>query len=319
MPKLCLAIALPILAFIVVGSPLASAADEISGAPSTIVARQGEAVVTLEDVDAFAAGIPEAQRGGFFNSPTRIENAILGMLMQKQLAAEARKLGLDKDPVVQTQVRRAEDEALSKARMQRFREDLKLPDFNGLAQEEYIAHKRDYVARGKLVVKHVLIGTKDRSEAEAMKIAETVEKEARSRPDQFEALVEKYSDDPSKSANHGEMEDAGDASKYVPEFAAASAKLSKPGEISPIVKTEYGFHVIKLVERTPDKPRTFAEVKPEIVARLRNEYIEKQARTHTDTLRNLPLDANADLVASLRTRYDNAAASANTKPAQQKP
>jgi peptidyl-prolyl cis-trans isomerase C len=149
----------------------------------------------------------------------------------------------------------------------------------------------------------VLIDTKGRGEAEALKLAETVQKEARAHPDQFDALVEKYSDDPSKGANRGRMDDAGDASRYVAEFAAAATKLAKPGEISPVVKTEYGYHVLKLVERTADKPRAFAEVKPEIVARLRSEYIDKQVRTYSDTLRNQPLDANPDLVASLRTRY----------------
>ena len=104
----------------------------------------------------------------------------------------------------------------------------------------------------------------------------------------------------------GVIEDAGDASKYVPEFAVAASALKKPGDVSAPVKTSYGFHVIKLMERTSDKPASFAEMKDQIVSRLRSEYIEKQVRTFTDTLRNLPIDANADLVASLRTRFGDA-------------
>lgn len=282
-----------------------SAADGLTGTPSTIVASQGGATVTLEDIDAFANGIPESQRGGFFNSPARIQTTISNLLVQKQLAADARKLGMDKEPLVQAQMHQAADEALGKARMQRFRTDLKVPDLDALAHEEYIGHKENYVTRGKLVVRHVLIGTKERSEADALKLAETVEKEARAHPDQFDALVERYSDDPSKGQNHGEMSDAGNSSKYLPPFVAAASKLKKVGEISPLVKTSYGYHILKLVDRTDDKTRAFSEVKPEIVARLRNEYIDKQVRTFADTMRNLPLDANPDLVASLRSRYDS--------------
>lgn len=281
-------------------------ADSLPGAPSTVVARQGTASVTLQDLDAFAARMPPGERPGFFNSPARIQNVIQTLLLQKQLADEARAAGLDKAPGVQAQLALAQTEELGKVRMEHFRADLKIPDFTALAQEEFIAHKEKYITRGKLVVKHVLISTKTRSEADAKALAETVDKEAKAHPDQFDALVEKYSDDPSKSTNHGELSDAGDASRYVPEFAKAARALTKSGEISPPVETSFGFHVIKLIERTPDKVPTFAEEKGVIVKQLRAAYIDKQVRTHSDELRNLPLDANADLVASLRTRYGSA-------------
>lgn len=290
------------------------AGDAATG-PSTVVASQGGVVVTLDDIDAFAKSIPEGQRAGFFGKPQRIENTVTNLLLQKQLAAEARKLGLDKESIAQVQLRLAEDEALAKLRMQRLRESMKMPDFNQLAKEDYIANKKSYITRGALTVKHILVDTKERSDAEALTLAKKIETDVRAHPDQFDALVEKYSEDPSKESNHGRMDDAGDASKYVPEFAEASAKLTKPGEISPIVKTKYGYHIIKLIERTADKPRTFEQMQYEIVNRLRNEYTEKQLRNHVDTLRNLPMDANADLVASLRERYDRPS---TTTPAQPK-
>ena len=295
---------------LVLAAPICTAGGPSPGAPSTVVASQGGAIVTLEDLDAFANGIPEAQRAGFFNSPTRIENLITQLLLQKQLAAEARANGLDKTPLVRKQVALAEEDALGKARMQQVRDDLKLPDFDELAQEEYQAHKESHVVHGTLDVEHILIGTGKRSEAEAKALAETVEKEAIAHPDRFEALVEKYSDDPSKADNHGLMHDAGDSKKYVREFAEAASALKKPGDLSPIVKTSYGFHILKLVKRTADRTPTFADVKKEILAKLRSDYLDKQVKLHADTLRNLPLDANAELVASLRTRYLDASKSA---------
>jgi len=159
-----------------------------------------------------------------------------------------------------------------------------------------------------LNVKHVLISTKERGEDEAKAIADTVEKEAKAHPDQFDALVEKYSEDPSKTANKGLMTDAG-SNRYMPAFSDAAKALKKPGDISPIVKTKYGFHIIKLVERTAEHQQTFADVREQVVEQLRAEFIEKALKNFTDTLRNLPVDANPELVASLRTRYGSAPAS----------
>jgi peptidyl-prolyl cis-trans isomerase C len=271
-------------------------------APSTVVASQGGVSITLDDIDAFAAGIPDERRAGFFNSPSRIENLLSQLLVQKQLAAEARAIGLDKDAKVQRQIALATEDALSKARMLKFRDELKIPDFNQLAQEEFIAHKETYIEHGRIDVKHVLIGTKTRSDADAKALAETVLKEATAHPDQFDALIEKYSDDPSKMQNHGVMADAGDK-KYVREFSAAANALKKPGELSPLVKTDFGYHVLQLIARTPDRKPAFAEVKDQIVAKLRSDYVEKQLKAHGDELRNRPLDANAELVGSLRGRY----------------
>lgn len=272
-------------------------------APAAVVATQGSVSVTLEDLDAFAARMPIGQRAGFFNSPTRIEGVITNLLVQKQLANEARKAGLDRDPEVARQVALATDDTLGNARLQRFRADVKVPDFSELAQEEYLAHKENYATAGKLTVKHVLIATKSRSAAEAKTIADTVAKEAKAYPDQFDALIEKYSDDSSKAANHGLMEQVGEKGKYAAEFTKAAKALGKPGDISPVVSTAYGFHVLRLVERTPDHQRSFDEVRLEIVARLGSEYVDKAVKNHTDELRNQPMDANADVVASLRTRY----------------
>lgn len=269
---------------------------------STVVARQGSATVTLADVDAFAQRIPPKDRAGFFDNPQRLEALISNLLTQKQLAAEARAAGLDKQPATTAQIDIAVDEVLSKQRLINMRETAKVPDLSELAQEQYIAHKEKYVIPGTLNVKHVLISDKSRSEEEAKAIADTVDKEAKASPDKFDELVEKYSDDPSKSSNKGLMTQAA-SDRYDPAFSRAAEDLKNPGDISPVVKTKLGFHVLKLVSRTPDQQKKFAEVSDQILAQLRDEYVDKAVKEHTDALKNQPLDANQDLVASLRSRY----------------
>jgi peptidyl-prolyl cis-trans isomerase C len=277
-------------------------APSSAGMPSTVVAKQGTAIVTLADIDAFAARIPEKERPGFFDNPTRLQNLILQLLSQKQLADEARKADLDKTPAVRGQIDMATEEVLSRARMENLKAGIKLPDFEARAKEEYIGHKDVYAVPGDLTVQHVLISTKTRDDKDAKALAETVEKEAKAHPDQFDALVDKYSEDESKATNKGVMKGV-TKTGYVAAFVDASKALKKPGEISPPVRTKFGYHVIKLVSRTADTQQSFAEVHDRIVANLKADFVNKTVQKHVDEIRNQHIDANEALVASLRTRY----------------
>ncbi|MET0230153.1 MAG: peptidylprolyl isomerase [Rhodanobacteraceae bacterium] len=296
----------------------------VAGAPSsdTVIATQGTAKLTFGDIDAFAARMEERQRPGFFNSPKRLENLVSTLLVTRQLATEAEQEGLEKDPAVQAQIRIATEEILSRARMEHMRSELKLPDFNKLAKEQYVGHKEKYAVPARIDVKHVLISTDKHTDEEAKTIAEDVQKQAAANPGDFDALVEKYSEDTSKPANHGLMPDV-TTKRYAAPFAAAAAALKVPGEISPVVKTKFGYHVVKLVTRTSESPQTFEQAKPQIVEQLRTDYITKQLSEHTDTLRNGHIDANPELIASLRDRYgappsvsDPAATASDAKPPQ---
>lgn len=275
--------------------------------PSTVLVRQADAMVTLDDVDTFAAGIPEGQRPAFFSSPVRVQGMLTNLLTQKQLAAKARQEGLDKDPTVQRQMALVVEKALAEAQVQNFRKNVKTPDLTKLAQEEFLAHKSKYAIKGHLEVKHVLISTRNRSGAEARSLAEDILKQAKAHPDQFDALIEKYSEDPDKARNHGLLSGVNAEGKYAASFVSAAKALKKSGDLAPVTETPYGFHVIQLVESTPDQPQTFAQVGPDIIARLKSEYVEKTVKEYTDGLRNQKLDTNRDLVDSLRTRYGSLA------------
>ena len=305
-------------AFLCLASHGISSARAEGNGIQNVVASQGGAAVTLDEIDAFAQRIPESDRAQFFNSPKRIEALINNMLLQKQLAALARKEGLDKSPdLLKTAAEGGiSDEVLAKAEMNRFRTEIKVPDMAALAQEEYLAHKEQYATPAVLEVRHILISIHSRSEQETKDLADRVYEEVTKNPPQFEELVRKYSDDPSKANNEGVLKQV-DEKTYDADLVAAARKLEKPGDISPLVKTSYGFEIIKLIKKEPAKPRSYDEVKDQIVETLRASYTEKTLKERIDTLRNKPLDANPELVASLRDRYlISAVPKAEEKPAK---
>ena len=297
-------------------------ADEQKPLKPGVVAVQSGVEVTLQDIDAEASAIPEKDRAGFFDSPQRIENTIMNLLQKKELAAEARAQHLERDPAVKAQMDIAVDGALAKAQIDHYRKSLKLPDFEVLAKEYYVSHKDEFVDKGEVVVDHVLVSTKERPDSDALALINKVEAEAKAHPDRFGDLVEKYSDDPSKTNNHGRITNAA-SPKMAKAFAEAATNLHEPNEISPVVKTQFGYHVLKFIQRAPDQQLPFETVHDRIVARLKSNFIDTQMTQYSNEFRGKPLQANPDLVASLRTRYlpegavlpEDAAAAAKAKEA----
>lgn len=69
---------------------------------------------------------------------------------------------------------------------------------------------------------------------------------------QFSTLAILYSEDPGSAARGGELGFSGRA-EFVPEFSAVAFNLNDPKKVSKIVETEYGFHIIQLIEKRGDR------------------------------------------------------------------
>src|SRR5580765_8510516 len=210
------------------------------------IVTQGDATATLADVEGFLRQqVPEDKRQGFLSSPSRVNQMLIGILRDKELANQAVAMKLDQDPQVQAQLAYARSQILSAQRMRALEASLKMPSFEEVAKEQYLAHKSDYVSPKVVDVQHVLITLKGHTDDEAKALADKIHAEAVANPAGFDELVAKYSEDPSKAGNKGMIPGA-TSGGYVPEFAAAANKLKTVGEISPVVKTSYGYHVLKL-------------------------------------------------------------------------
>ncbi|MDD5709583.1 MAG: peptidylprolyl isomerase [Candidatus Marinimicrobia bacterium] len=120
--------------------------------------------------------------------------------------------------------------------------------------------------RFEINVSHILIGyrgprnTHSRSREEAEALAEEVA--AALNADNFYDLAEKYSDDPSREQNRGNL-GWGRSGNWVDAFEDAAFKL-EPGEISGPVETPFGFHFIKLNERRELSVEPFETMRPEL-------------------------------------------------------
>lgn len=279
------------------GAVAGHAADE-----NVQIASQGGSSITLADIRAYLRHMPEDRWPGFLESSKRVDQMIITILRNRQLAKQAVDLKLDQAPGVKAEIQLSAEEILASTRMAEFEKGLDIPPLSLAAKEEYTAHKKDYARPAQVVVQHILISTTSRSDAEAKALAEKVFKEAQANPQSFEQLVEKYSDDPSKVNNLGTIPDA-TSEKMAPAFAATAAKLSKPQEISAPVRTAFGYHVLKLIENQPATQFTFDAVKDQIEAKLKANYIAEQRKNFLGKLDAGTPTVNPDIAQLLHDTF----------------
>lgn len=115
---------------------------------------------------------------------------------------------------------------------------------------------------------HILITVGKGGDAAAKKLAEEVLAQAKAGKD-FGELAKKYSQDPGSAQNGGDLGWA-DRTAYVKPFADALFSMS-PGEIRGPVKTEFGYHIIRLDAIQAGKTKSVEEAKPELEAQIRKD------------------------------------------------
>jgi peptidyl-prolyl cis-trans isomerase D len=116
--------------------------------------------------------------------------------------------------------------------------------------------------------RHILVATDGKSDAEKKTLrtkADDLAKQAKGGAD-FAELARKNSDDSGNAPNGGDLGTFG-RGQMVKEFEDTAFSL-KPGEVSSVVTTQFGYHVIKLEEKNPSKVTPFEQVKGELEAEL---------------------------------------------------
>jgi peptidyl-prolyl cis-trans isomerase D len=140
-------------------------------------------------------------------------------------------------------------------------------------QRFYNDNIAQYQTPEQIRASHILLNTAGKDEATVRKQAEDILSQARAGAD-FAALAVKFSEDEGSKVNGGDL-DYFSRGRMVPEFETAAFAL-EPGQISDLVKTQYGFHIIKLADRKPAVTRAFDEVRPQIEEQLKAQRTDQQ-------------------------------------------
>ncbi len=243
--------------------------------PDTVVLSVGDTKITAAEFDQIVAALPAQYQSQMHTLAGRKQFAD-SYAQVLTLVQEGKRRHVDEEPGYKAQVSFQAANILAGLTYQQMNKDLKLDDAE--VHKYYDDHKADFE---EIHARHILIrfkgsplavkpGEKDLTEEEALTKAQEVRKKLVDGAD-FASLASQESDD-TQTASHGGDLNFFRHNQMVPPFDEAAFKLSV-GELSPPVKTPFGYHLIKVDEK---RSKSFEEAKPEIERRLRPEMARKE-------------------------------------------
>lgn len=206
------------------------------------------------------------------------------LYVRRAMAAEVEKLQLTADPVVAAALQTARDRVLADMMLARIDAANTPSDENldKLALSQYRSDPKKYESPAAVNTRHILIrsntpGAKGRAELLLQQLQSGYD---------FDKLAQAESQDPRSAARGGEVGFA-TRGKMVPPFEAAAWALKQPGDLSGIVQTEYGFHIIKLIAKREAGVRPFEEVREQIRAEVLTNLLNEARKAESQRLLGL--------------------------------
>lgn len=301
-PRILLRIASALAAASLAGSALAQL-------PADVLVRGPEVTLTRADWTAEMSRIPADQRTPFATSPTRVQTALNNLLVNRTLGERARARGLDKDPVVQRRLVLEADRVLALLLLEKVDAEAgaefdRATELNlARARELYAIDRAKYSVPELIDMSHILFETTKRGGDAALAAANDARAKLLAGAD-FVALAATVSEDPSVAANKGRL-GPGPRGRFDPAFEAAAFALKNPGDVSEPVLTRFGYHVIRLESRTPSRQQSFDEVREQILAELRQKYVNEARDATLAAIRtDKRLEVNQQAVDALVVKVD---------------
>ncbi|CAI06993.1 probable rotamase [Aromatoleum aromaticum EbN1] len=206
--------------------------------------------------------MPEQGRAELMASEKRLRDFVAQLFAVRKLSDEARARTLDAGE--RWKIDASMERAAAQVQLDHLVNGQELPDFDKAAREFYVAHPEQFVQPEQVHAQHVLIKSEGRSKEEALVLAKQVVAQANKDSQDFGKLAAEFTEDPSGKANGGDLGFFARGSMVKP-FEDAIFGLKSPGEIVGPVESQFGFHVIRLVERKAETTIPFDEVKDKLV------------------------------------------------------
>lgn len=261
--------AVALACMLAMAAPVTQAAEN----PKAVLV-QGQGVsITVQDVLGAAQNIPPEQRAQVLGQPSLVRQMAGDLLMNRILAQQAQKQGLQRDPALVAALQQARDRVLATARMVELDAQSRPSAQAAEAQAHsiYLAQPERFQTKTPEVhASHILIsGKDDAARAKAQALLHRLQQGA-----DFAELARQESADLSSAARGGDL-GFFPRGKMVREFENAAFALQNPGDLSEVVESGFGLHIIRLHERREAVKKPFEEVREELIAEVQAGAVQK--------------------------------------------
>jgi peptidyl-prolyl cis-trans isomerase C len=222
-----------------------------------VLATVGGIAITSAEVDEFILGL--GQRGAGYNTPEGREMVLSQLIDSKLLLLDARKNLLETEAEFKAQLAKLRENLLINYAADKVIRAAAKPTEKEIS-DFYEENKDKFIAPETVNASHILVDTEDEINA--------ILADIKSGKVSFEDAARASSKCPSGKSG-GSLGDFG-RGQMVPEFESVAFDM-KPGEISEPVKTQFGYHIIKLIARNESQITPLETVKADIERMLAGE------------------------------------------------
>lgn len=257
-----------------------------------VFGKAGNYVIRKSDLDRILRFYPPDQQKMLQENPNQKIGLVQRLLQVRMVSDLAKKDGLDKKPEIREQLQFLSDSFLEQEYMIRaVGKEATVTDEE--VKRFYDANERGFLAPEQVRARHILIRVpSDASGEEKKKAREKIEGVwgRIKKGEDFARLAAELSEDTNSQMNGGDLGYFTKGQMAKP-FEEAAFSL-KPGQVSGVVETEFGYHLIKVEDHQEARMVTFDTVKEQIRSRLRGEANRLKAE---ELLRKIARDAGMEI------------------------
>jgi peptidyl-prolyl cis-trans isomerase C len=252
--------------------------------PEVLLTAPGIEVTTL-DVLAEIQRVPADQRAGMLTKPETVGAIVQNIFLRRTLTQTADQQGIGQTPLLQRLNQLNRERLITDAYLEFLdkKNELKLVDAEKLAAVEYKVNPKNFEAPEEVEASHILIRFGDDKEAAKTK-AEAILAELKNGAD-FATVAKEKSEDSGSGAKGGDLGRFG-RGRMVKPFEDAAFALKKPGELSGLVESQFGYHILKLKKHDMVRVRAYADVKDELIKNLQQKAIVDGRKLEAERLNN---------------------------------
>lgn len=245
---------------------------------SKILATVGGTPITDENVTEFLMSL--GQRGQAYNTPDGRKEILKQLISNKLMLLDAKRNLYEAEPQFKAHLAKVKDDLLTSYATEKVLSGVKVSDKD--AEEYYEKNKERFVGGESVNASHILVDSEE--------LANEILGKIKSEEMTFEDAAKEYSSCPSK-ANGGSLGDFGKG-QMVPEFDTAVFSMEE-GELSSPVKTQFGYHLIRLNSKKAASLMPFSEIAEDIKNAL---LAEKQRAAYDSKVNQLKILYPVDML-----------------------